>query len=344
MAVIAFVTETDAAHRGAYQQALRDIDEVGDVLLVDPTGGTFNESRAVIGPKTTSTFASVDALVTEVVPDLAIVSMIAAHAPPIIHTLLESGIHVMAEKPACVRPADFAALVQRAAAKDRHLMLALADRLRADVLDARRIVQSGGIGSLFAVQVTQVDDQARIQARLHDPDWTFRRELAGGGHLAWLGIHNLDQVLYVTGDRVVEVGAMTPVVGGAAIDVEDLAMVHMRLAGGAHVSVFSGYLMDRKGHSATTYYGSDGWVRLNMFGNNTLEWHSTQSVMHGAHDRRITYTGQGAGYTEWVRAVVRASMDAAPAPVTGVECLDVLRVIHAAYAAAESGKTVMVSE
>ncbi len=155
------------------------------MLLVDPRRASFDESRGVIGPKATSAFASVDALVADAPPDLAIVTMIAAHAPPVIRALLESGIHVMAEKPACVRPEDFAELVQRAVANDRHLMLALADRLRADVLDARRIVQSGGIGSLYAVQVTQVDDQARIQARLRDPDWTFQRELAGGGHLAW---------------------------------------------------------------------------------------------------------------------------------------------------------------
>ena len=42
----------------------------------------------------------------------------------------------------------------------------------------------------------------------------FDRELSGGGILHWLGVHDIDQLLWQTGDQIVEVQAMTANVGG----------------------------------------------------------------------------------------------------------------------------------
>ena len=178
---------------------------------------------------------------------MAIVSLVASNSPPAIEALLEAGIPIMAEKPACVDPEDFAPLARLADEKGVPLMLALANRMRPDMGDARRIIAEGGIGELYAVRAVQVADQTRIQ-ELTEPDWTFERARGGGGHLVWLGIHFVDLIRYVTGCDIEQVQALTGVVGGAPIDVEDLALVNMRLSGGALVSLFSGYLMEEKGH------------------------------------------------------------------------------------------------
>ena len=53
MADLMFVTEDGASHRPAYQNAMRDIDVIERVTLVDPTGATFGETEAVIGSKAT---------------------------------------------------------------------------------------------------------------------------------------------------------------------------------------------------------------------------------------------------------------------------------------------------
>ena len=57
---------------------------------------------------------------------------------------------------------------------------------------------------------------------------------------------------------------MTDVVGGAPIDVEDLALVNLRLANGAYGSLVSGYLLDKPYQMDLSLWGSDGWLRFGV--------------------------------------------------------------------------------
>ncbi len=340
MATVALITEEGAAHQQPYRAAIRDLDQIERVELVDPGGTTFAASTEVVGAKAGGAHASVAALLDAGAPDMAIVTMIAAHAPDVIRPLLDAGVHVMAEKPACIRVDDFAELVELADANGAHLMLALANRISPSVQDARRIIHDGGVGDLYAVRAVQVDDQTRIQRRLHDPDWTFQRALAGGGHLSWLGIHRLDMLSFLLGEDVVDVSAMTSVAGGAPIDVEDLAIVTLRFEGGALGVLFSGYLMDQKGHNGFTVYGSEGWVRSNEGEQGALEWRSISSAMAGANDRRFEYGDGFGGYTPWVEHTLRACLGEVEAPITAQDGLKALRVVHAAYESAATGASV----
>ena len=338
MANVAFITEDGAAHRPAYQNAIRDLELIERAVLVDTDGTTFDETRQVCGAKIAGSETSIDAMLGKTHPDMAIVTMKGAHAPAVIRPLLEAGVHVMAEKPACVNPDDFAELVELAVRQGVHLMLAFAQRLHPPNIDARRIVDEGGIGRLYAVRATQVDDQTRIQKRLGDPDWRFIRKLAGGGHLSWLGIHTIDQIRFLTGLEVEAVSAMTPVVGGAPIDVEDLATVSMRFAGGAHGALFTGYLMPEKGHSSITIYGSEGWVRLNASERGQLEWRCV-----GSPKRVVSYTDHAGGYTSWVERTLQACLGECDPPLRAADGLAALRIVHAAYRSNETGSTVEIA-
>ena len=340
MATVALITEEGAAHQQPYRDAIRDLDIIERAELMDPGGATFADSMATVGGKAGGTHTTVDSLLAAGKPDMAIVTMIAAHAPDVIRPLLEAGVHVMAEKPACVNVGQFEELASLADANGAHLMLALANRISPSVEDARRIIQGDGVGDLYAVRAVQVDDQTRIQRRLNDPDWTFQKKLAGGGHLSWLGIHRLDMLSYLVGEDIAEVSAMTAVAGGAPIDVEDLGIVTFKFAGGALGVLFSGYLMDQKGHNGFTVYGSEGWVRAHEGEADALEWRSISPAMVGCNDRRFEYDGRGSGYLGWVERTLQACLGEIDPPITAEDGVKVLRVVHAAYASAESGSRV----
>ena len=338
MATIAFVTEEGAAHQAPYREAINSIAGIDRALLMDPGGTTLEESRRACGAKVQAAETSVEALLRHGAPDLAIVSMIGAHAPAVIEPLLEAGVHVMAEKPSCMHPDQFERLVEVAERRGVHLMMAFAQRRDPVKVDARRIIAEGGIGSLYAVQASQVSDQARIPGKVATNDWTFRKALAGGGHLTWLGIHALDLIRYLTGAEIEAVQAMAPVVGGQPIDVEDLALVNFRFAGGAHGSLFSGYLMEQKqGHATITVYGDAGWLRINVAEQGRLEWTAT-----GQPTRVVSYAGRAGGYTPWVKCALAACLDKTEPPVTARDGLAALRIIHAAYRSAAEGRTVDV--
>ena len=352
MATVALISEAEGKHRRPYAEAIRDIPQIDSahVAKLKPSPPaipnaigrgdppiTTDDLHDVIGDKLSGTHASVEDLLAAVQPDMAIVTTVAVNAPPIIRALLHAGIPVMAEKPSCIDPADFEPLVSLAKQKGVPLVLALANRRRPDYQDAHRIVAEGGIGDLYAVHAHVVADQARIHRQLDKPDWTFERARAGGGHLVWLGIHYIDVIRYITGLEIEQVQAMSGVVGRTPIDVEDLALVNMRLSDGVMASLFSGYLTEGDGHAGVTVYGSRGWLRVSESGANALEWVSSRREMHGSHRRRSEYHERGGGYTVWIDETLRACLGEIELPISNEDGLTALRIVHAAYASAASG-------
>src|SRR5687768_11213435 len=327
-ATVALVMRRHSRHRALFLEALRDMPEVGAVALLDPVGesaaSTAAESRQTLGEKPVRVYTRLPDLLRAEDPAMAIVTLTGAEAPDEIAPVLEARIPVLAEKPACVRQEDFARLADLADAKQTHLMLALCNRLAPWVPDARRIVQEGGLGRLYAARVLNVADQTRIwEPRTRD--WSFRKSEAGGGHLIWLGIHWLDMLLHLTGDHVAEVQAMAGNVGGGPIDVEDLATVNLRLSGGAQASLMSGYVLDADKQIDLTLWGSKGWLRFDMAAA-TVDWHSPEEWMNGACNRQLKYDSPGrGGYTPFTRDCLRASLGQIPPPITAADGLGVRR-------------------
>jgi UDP-N-acetyl-2-amino-2-deoxyglucuronate dehydrogenase len=135
---VAVITNAEGAHLGAYFPALAQTAEAESVVLADPSGVTVAQARKALGTKLTATYKEVAEMLKKEQPHMALVSMEARLAPPLIDAALEAGCHVLCEKPSCVRGADFAPLVKKAQQKHRHLMLALANRDRPNGLPLKR--------------------------------------------------------------------------------------------------------------------------------------------------------------------------------------------------------------
>src|SRR5438105_1058212 len=106
---VGVITHPQGAHLGAYFGSLAQAEEVAQVALADPTGQTEALARKELGHKFTAAFRDADTMLRELKPQLALVTMEAALAPPAIDAALGAGCHVLAEKPSCVRADDFAA-------------------------------------------------------------------------------------------------------------------------------------------------------------------------------------------------------------------------------------------
>jgi predicted dehydrogenase len=161
---------------------------------------------------------------------------------------------VQIEKPACLHPDEFGDLVGIAERTGAHLMLAMCNRTSPLVEDTRRIVAGDGIGRVYAARVLALADQTRIWSERRR-DWTFDNRETPGGHLVFLGIHWLDALLHITGDRVEAVQAQIANVGGGPISVEDVATLNLRLASGAHASMLSGYVLDQGKQLGVSLWG-----------------------------------------------------------------------------------------
>src|SRR5262249_26101263 len=143
---VALLTNASGPHLNLYLEALAKAGTVSSVYLSDPDGRVEQPARKALGPKLAGSFRSPEELFSRNKPALALATLEAALSPPAIRAALSAGCHVMAEKPACTKLADFEALALQAREGNRSLVLALANRVDPAIQEMRRIVQSGEIG------------------------------------------------------------------------------------------------------------------------------------------------------------------------------------------------------
>jgi len=325
---VAILTHAAGPHLDAYLAGLAASSEVGEVSIADPSGATFAAAQKVLGPKLKVTGKDVAAVLREAKPKMALVTMEAVLAPPAIDAALEHGCHVLAEKPACVRAADFEPLVRKAEGKHLHLILALANRLRPEVREARRLVSEGRLGKLYGAELHLIADQTRLKSESYRKTWFAQKARAGGGHLIWLGIHWLDLAMFVTGTGIEAVAGFSGNVGGQPMDVEDSNAAALRFSNGMFGTMTSGYYLDRGYHQHLKLWGEKGWLEVRQQNEIMLKWYSTaEPKVSGVQN--FTPPNEPTGYTPWVHACVRAAAGLQDPPVTGREGLRVLDAIYA---------------
>jgi len=340
---VALVTHAGGAHVGAYLNALEATEECSAVVLADPDGRWNAEAARVLGEKLTRTERDYQALLAEEKPQMALITMEARLAPPVIDAALDAGCHVFAEKPACIKAEDFEPLAQKADRAHRYLMLALANRLNPETIAARRLIETGQIGKLYGLEMHLVADQTRLTRVSYHDQWFAKKDRAGGGHLIWLGIHWLDLAMHITGSPIDRVAGFTANVGGQPIDVEDSATATLHFENGTLGTLTSGYYLDRGYHSHIKVWGSHGWLLIEPMKDRPLHWYSTKGPRAG-EVQAWEGSKQPRGYTPFVRAAVRACATMSDPPIGTGHSRRALKTVFAIYHAADSGQTVEIEE
>jgi predicted dehydrogenase len=314
---VGVLTEPGAAHVEIYLDCLANCTGVAEVAVAK-SGADYR------------------ALLRDHHPDLVIVSLEADHAPAVIEAALQANAHVLAEKPACTRAEDFERLNTMAEARHRFLMLAFATRTSPLAQKARQLVRDGSLGKLYGASMIMLADQTRLKSPAYQKSWFASPERAGGGHLIWLGIHYVDILQFISGQKITRVCGFTGNAGGQPIRVEDSASVSLQFEGGMLATLQSGYYLDSGYQSQIALWGSNGWLRMDL-DNGPLEWRlnsggGVQSLPGGPQTTAPLYPA-------FVQAVVDAVRGRTAPPVTGRESLETLRAIFGLYRAAATGET-----
>ncbi|MGH2535552.1 MAG: Gfo/Idh/MocA family protein [Thermomicrobiales bacterium] len=284
-----------------------------------------------------------DALIRDQRPDLALVTLPNAHAPAAIERLARAGVHLLVDKPGARTAAEAERAFATARAVGVKAAIGLTRRYGRGWQDARAMVGSGRIGRLLTTEAIFVTSSVKVR----DPtNPIFHRELMGGGILHWLGVHDLDLLLWLTGDRIVEVQAMTGRVGGEPVDVEDVVSMAVRFEGGAIGTVHYAYALPRPGNEGyLALRGTGGSVRIQPDG--TLTWFGPGDVRDPVLSQQSTYEMRKApGYGPTALAIIddllRAIEEDRDPIAPGEAAVEALRVIDAAYESARTGQRVKV--
>lgn len=255
----------------------------------------------------------------------------------IVERLANAGKPILMEKPIGRNLSEARRTVEMCERAGVQLGIVLQHRFRKASLDARALMDSGKLGSLYLAEI--LVPWWRPQSYYDEPGrGSYARD--GGGVLINQAIHTMDLALWLTGP-VTSVQAMTATTTTHDMESEDFAVAGLRFENGAAGSLVA---------STASFPGTSETIRLH-FDKASLEldagvlrvtWRDGRIQQLG----EVTSTGGGAdpmAFThDWHQAVIEdfatALRDGRSPAVTGREALGVHHLIDAIEQSAQSGR------
>jgi predicted dehydrogenase len=282
----------------------------------------------------------------------------------------EAGKHIYCEKPLAKNVAEGQRMVEAAAKAGVKTQMTFNFRFFPAIFRARQLIEAGFVGRVFSFRGRY------YRASYIDPNkplsWRLRRDVSGSGALFDLGAHVLDLIYYLLGDfGAVQATLETlikerPLAAGSAekgpVDVDDLALLHLRLVDGTLGLVES----SRMGTGVTNdlqleIFGDRGAIRFNAAEPSWLEIYDVRDPdqplggMRGFRKLEAVQRYEGQKVPDWtmipsfVRThaecqfqFLKAVANDTPTAPTLADGLKVQAVMEAAQRSSEEGRWVEV--
>ena len=151
------------------------------------------EVAAVVDPvAAAATHADLDDLLAAGRPDGAVVAAPSTLHLDLVSRLLEAGVPTLCEKPCGTTPDEARAAVKRADETGTPLQIGYWRRFVPELAALRRRIAAGELGAVLLVRSEQWDESP--------PPPSFR--VASGGILVDMGVHELDQIRWLTAEEL----------------------------------------------------------------------------------------------------------------------------------------------
>ena len=240
--------------------------------VVDPLAERGSEGVETFGAD--RSYLSIEDMLADQTPDLAVVcSPTLFHAPQSIQ-LLEHGVNVFCDKPVASDLAETRAMFAAAEKANRKLMVFQPRRTFPNSFAIREIMKTGKLGRIYQLKIF-------IGAYGRRSDWqAFRKN--GGGMLRNYGAHYVDQMMYLIGEPLEPLMCQTATIASLG-DADDVVKIVLRARK-------SGILADIDINQASGFnpyvwalYGSCGAAYLAKY-DNRWQLHYFNPEELGPHD------------------------------------------------------------
>ena len=297
-------------------------------------------------------YSSADEIFSDVEVDLVLIATTNEVHKELAAQALKAGKHVLCEKPATLTSGELEELIETANKHGKVFTIDQNRRTNPDFVLMRQKVEEGLLGDIYVIE-------SRVEGSRGMPGgWRTVKELGGGMMLDW-GVHLIDQIMYMTGEKVVNVFCKMYHIDYQ--DVDDNFRLTMTFEDGltAHIEV-----------STNNYITHPRWYVLGKSGTLQIDdWDCGGKIVRcvdkeNTWDEEIFYTK--AGPTKTMAPRNRDSVEeiglSAPEPAGDLipvyeqfldavegkaeltikpeECLRVMKVMEAAFLSAESGEAV----
>jgi len=338
----------------AHLKASQQVPGVKVVAIADPNETRLNLMATTYGIE--NKYADYhDMLERDDLDAVTVATPNALHAPVTI-AALQSGRHVLCEKPLARSGAEGEAMVKAAVEAGRVLQVCFNHRQRGDVQVLKNYVEEGNLGRIYHAKAFWM----RRSGIPGMGGWFTSREQAGGGPLIDLGVHVLDMALYLLGEpEVISVSAATyaelgprgrgsgswgtnTLVGDGGYEVEDLATAFVRLADGATLLLEASWAVYGKNADdfGVTLFGTDGGADINVknYGyEDTLTIYTDTAGVPAEVRPRVR---KGEGHVAVIRNFLSTVRNGDWSSHNGSEGLRRAQIIDACYQSALEGREV----
>jgi scyllo-inositol 2-dehydrogenase (NAD+) len=282
-----------------------------------------------------SVYGDLDGLLeAETLDAVVIASSTSAHAANV-EACAAAGLHVLCEKPLGLSLEECERASAAARAAGVKLMVGHTRRFDAGYLEARRVIEAGGIGRPVLYR--------SISGDMNPPPLAFADLGVSGGLILDSMYHDIYLGRWLLGDEIVRVFGE----GGALIDPSiatvgdvDNAVVSVRFAGGAMGSLTASRTT-RYGHDLRgEVIGDEGAVQIGRLRRTPIRVLDRAGAHHDAV--HTTPERMGDAFVTMLRAFVECVVDGTPPPVTGRDGAATLAVALAGRRSIQTGQPVEV--
>ncbi len=268
---------------------------------------------------------------------------------------MESGAHVLVEKPFTVDPADAWDLVETAERLDRHLLLSLGWNYKPMVRSAKELIdEGGGFGDVEHIMIDMSSAARELLAvgrpyeagssvATAQPETYIDPSVSGGGYAQAQLSHALGMALWLAEDvHATEVFAFTSAPLDALVELHDAVGIRFSNGGIATASGSSLHLgyADNKHVLAVRIIGSDAMVSVDV-GRELVYWYrnADHEVRLDLDEHAGDYDCDGPLHTLVDLALGKEVRNFSPGHV-GARAVE---ITEAAYRSAQTGKVARVA-
>ncbi|MBQ9392518.1 MAG: Gfo/Idh/MocA family oxidoreductase [Oscillospiraceae bacterium] len=266
-----------------------------------------------------------------------------AHAE-ITTAALYAGKHVLCEKPMAVTLGECESMVAAAERNGRYLMIGHNMRFDPVYRQAKQLLDEGVIGDVitFRAVIGNAGPEGWAMGSRDEDTWYFDKTKAAMGALSDLGIHKVDLLQFLLGQKVVETTSKVVTLNkrgddGKLISVDDNALCILRMSGGAMGTMAASWTIYGHHSTSTCFYGTRG--SLLLYSDETFPIIVRDHEGRSSNYPSLKPTGRSGVIDEFVDALVH---DREP-EVSGAEALTTMRTIFACVESSDKDTSVKVN-
>ena len=331
----------------AHMRALQGVDEIEVVAVadIDLERATTTAERWGI-PLACEDYN--DILEMDEVEAVSVTTYNQAHRAPTVDAL-RAGKHVLVEKPMAATLEDAVAMTAAAHKSDKILMVALKARYSDGRIAAQAIADSGALGDIYY-------SESVAARRIGIPGGSFiRKDLAGLGTVADIGVYSLDAALCILGhpkpvavsgiaNNILGTEFCKPVMGSwiwdpEKLQVEDFGVASVRFDNGALMTFKTCWIMHMDSLGGTFFLGTKAGLRMDPLTVYRHEW----GVLTDTVVQNVKATEPVEQFRRENVAFAEAIRDSQPSPIPADEMLLTNVIIQGLIDSAATGREVEVS-